>query len=273
LTSPPDGNPPPEKRSVAESARALVKPMNENLPPQRPVAGPNRAARMCPVPFAALAVVALFCSPLSAQTVITIANAGFESPPPSVFPDYTVGATGWTRTNATINAGTFAPGISGTAPAPVDGSQVGYADGFGGLQQVLTATFSANQLYTFSVSIGYRSDSANSPQGTGAISIGYLDPSGTFIALGEQSATVSRGQFNLVTGSTLATADALGQPVALRLSNLDSFQVLFDHTQLSFAPSAIPEPSAFAFAFSAGALGFAWFQRRSWMTRRRWSRG
>ena len=246
---------------MGPSAPALPPPMNEKSPPRRPVAGAHRAVWVLPAPLAGLTLVALSLSPLSAQTIIAIANAGFESPPPSVFPDYTVGATGWTRTDATINAGTFAPGISGTAPAPIDGSQVGYADGFGGLQQVLTTTFAANQLYTFSVSIGYRSDSVNSPQGTGAISIGYLDPFGSFVSLGTQSATVGRGTFDLVTGSQLATAEALGQPIALRLSNLDSFQVLFDHAQLSFTPSAIPEPSTFAFAFGIGTMGFAWFRR------------
>jgi hypothetical protein len=219
--------------------------------------GDHAASRLfCP----ALLTVCLFFSPLAAQTTIVVANSSFEAPTPTTFPDYTVGATGWTRTNPAINAGTFSPGTAGTTPAPISGTQVGYADGFGGLQQDLTDTFSTGQFYTFSVYIGFRSDEVNSPFGTGAIALGFMD-SGSFMSLGLQSTTAARGEFIFVTGSYQATAGVQGQSLALRLTSTDSYQVLFDQVQLSV--SAVPEPAAFACAIGACALGLAIWKRRA----------
>jgi hypothetical protein len=222
--------------------------------------------RTIPGAFALLVVTFLLSSPLAAQTTIAIANSGFESPSPSTFPDYTIGATGWTSINPLINAGTFSPGIAGTTPAAIDGSQVGYTDGFGGLQQVLTDTFLAGQTYTFSVFIGFRSDEANSASGTGAITLGYFT-SGTFTTLSTQATTASRGQFNFVTGTFQPTGAALGQPIALRLTSTDSFQSIFDQAQMSY--SAIPEPAAYGVALGAGVLGIAAWRRRGRRGRRR----
>ena len=236
--------------------------MNEKFqPPRTAIRHAARPAQMRPLAGALLAVVACLLSPLSAQTtVIGISNPSFETPAPSVFPDYTVGATGWTRTNPTINSGTFAPGVTGTTPAPIDGVQVGYADGFGGLQQVLSDTFAAGQLYTFSAYVGFRSDEVNSAQGTGAITLGYFD-SGVFTPLSTQATTVSRGNFNLVTGSYQPAVEAAGRPIALRLTSTASFQVIFDQAQLSFTP--VPEPSIATCTLGLSALGFAWWVRRS----------
>lgn len=197
---------------------------------------------------------------LAGQTVITIANAGFESPTPTVFDDYTVGATGWTRTNNAIDAGTFAPGSSGVTPAPIDGSQVGYSNGFGGLQQVLSVTFSAGYSYTFSVYLGYRSDEINAPSGNGSIQLGYFD--GTFTPLATQTGSALPGQFNFVTGTYNATLADQGRTIALRLNDTASVQVVFDHVQLT--ATAIPEPTTVAMAMGAVALGLA-----AWRTRRR----
>jgi hypothetical protein len=210
---------------------------------------------------ALLALAALCCAPLAAQTTISIANSSFESPAPTTFPDYTIGATGWTSINSSINAGTFSPATAGTAPAPTDGAQVGYADGFGGLQQVLTDTFLAGQTYTFSVHIGYRSDALDSaPQGSGDIELGFF-ASGVFTSLSTQATTVNRGVFNFVSGTYQPTLAAQGQPIALRLTSTASYQVLFDQAQLSY--SAVPEPATFALALGAGALAIAGWRRRA----------
>ena len=237
--------------------------MNENLPARGPTLGRAHCSALArTLLVATLGATACFLSPLAAQTTITILNSSFEVPSPSVFPDYTVGATGWTRTRADINAGTFAPGLTvptPPTPAPIDGAQVGYADGSGGLQQVFTDTFAVNQLYTFSVYIGYRSDEVNSVHGTGAITLGYFD-AGAFTPLSTQSATVTLGKFNLVTGSYQTAPGAIGLPIAIQLTNLDSFQVLFDVAQLSF--TAIPEPSAYACVLGAVVLGLGWWRRR-----------
>jgi len=239
--------------------------MNELLRSRRPTPlRTNFPARVNPLFFALLALAALIVSPLSAQTTIVVLNASFEDPTPTSLPGYTIGATNWTRTRLDINSGTFAPGLAtppNPTPAPIDGSQVGYADGFGGLQQVFTDTFLPGQFYTFSVYIGYRSDAlASVPQGTGAISLGYFS-SGTFTQLASQSTIVTRGNFNFVTGTYQATGSALGQPIALQLTNLDSYQVLYDQAQLSY--SAIPEPSTYAAILGAVAFGLAWFRRRA----------
>ncbi len=194
---------------------------------------------------------------LAAQTVIAIGNPGFESPPPTVFPDYTIGATGWTRTRNDIDAGTFAPGLATppVTPAPIDGVQVGYANGSGGLQQVLTTGFVAGYSYSFSVYIGFRSDETNAAVGHGAIQLGYLDGAQAFVSLASQSASPGLGQFNFVTGSYQATLADQGQSIVIRLVDTASVQVLFDHVQLT--ATAIPEPAAVAAVFGAVALVFA----------------
>ena len=121
-------------------------------------------------------------------------------------------------------------------------NQVGYANGSGGLQQVLTTTFTAGYTYTFSVYIGYRSDEINATFGNGAIELGYFN--GTFTPLASQSASPLRGQFNFVTGSYQATAADQGRTLALRLSDTASVQIIFDHVELT--ASAIPEPAPIA---------------------------
>jgi len=237
--------------------------MNNNLS-SRPAGAvcSNRSVQVRLAVVTALAMTALLLSPLAAQTTIVVLNAGFESPTPTSLPGYTVGATDWTRTRLDINSGTFEPSLASPpnpTPAPIDGFQVGYADGSGGLQQVFTDTFAANRLYTFSVYIGFRSDELNSNQGTGAITLGYFN-AGTFTALSSQSITVTRGNFDFVTGSYQTSGAAQGMPIALQLTSIGSYQVLFDVAQLSF--TAIPEPSAFACTLGVGALGLAWIRHR-----------
>lgn len=238
--------------------------MNENHPSRSPafVVGQRPAGARLRW-LAILAATTPLLSSLSAQTAITVLNSGFESPTPTSLPGYTVGATDWTRTRLDINSGTFAPSLAtppNPTPAPKDGSQVGYADGSGGLQQVFTETFATNQLYTFSVWIGFRSDEVNSNQGTGAITLGYFN-AGTFTPLSSQSLTVTRGNFNFVTGAYQTDGAALGQPIAIQLTSVGSYQVLFDVAQVSF--TAIPEPSALAGILGASALGAAWFFKSS----------
>jgi len=198
-----------------------------------------------------------------AQTVIVISNPSFESPPPTVFPDYTVGATDWTRTRSDVDAGTFAPGLAAppVTPAPIHGVQVGYANGSGGLQQVLATNFAAGYTYTFSGYIGYRSDEVNAPNGSGAMQLGYLDGASVFSVLAAQAAAPVPGQFNFVTGTYLATAGDQGRAIVVRLVDTASVQVLFDQVQLSVSTSAIPEPAAVAGAMGAVALAWAAWRR------------
>ncbi len=214
--------------------------------------------------MAALLLIGFFTrQDLAAQTVVAISNPGFESPPPTVFPDYTIGATGWTRTRNDIDAGTFAPGSATppVTPAPIDGVQVGYANGFGGLQQVLTTGFVAGYSYSFSVYVGFRSDETNATVGQGAIQLGYFDGAQAFVTLASQSASPGLGQFNFVTGSYQATLADQGQSIVIRLVDTASVQVLFDHVQLT--ATAIPEPAAVAGVFGAVVLIFAACRVRS----------
>ena len=104
--------------------------LNANLPApaldaSEAVCGLRLAAVACGRHFtvisATLLLAFIFQPRLDAQTVISISNPGFESPTPTVFPDYTVGTTGWTRIRSDIDAGTFAPGTTGVTPAPIDG--------------------------------------------------------------------------------------------------------------------------------------------------------
>lgn len=212
-----------------------------------------------PLALPLLAASLFLAAPLAAQTTVFITNASFESPTPSTFPDYTVGATGWTRTSSSINAGTFSPANAGTTPTPIDGVQVGYADGFGGLQQVLSTTFLAGQVYTFSVHVGFRSDEVNSAFGTGAITLGVLNGS-DFTALSTQSVTVGRGLFSFVTGTYQSTVGVQGETLVLRLTSTTSYQTLFDQTQITY--SAVPEPATTAAGLGVGVLALTGWRRR-----------
>jgi hypothetical protein len=211
------------------------------------------------------AVVLFACAPLSpasAQTVVTINNPSFESPPPTVFPDYTIGATDWTRTRNDVDAGTFSPATSGVTPAPIHGVQVGYANGSGGLQQVLSTGFTAGYSYTFSVYIGYRSDETNASNGNGAIQLGYLDGASAFVVLATQAATPAPGQFNFVSGTYAASVADQGRAITVRLVDTASVQVLFDQVQLTSAVTAIPEPATGAVVVGAVALGLGVLRQR-----------
>ncbi len=209
---------------------------------------------------------ALITAALHAQTVIplTIQNASFESPSPTVFPDYTIGATGWTRARNDVDAGTFAPGsaMPPVTPAPIDGSQVGYANGFGGLQQVLTDTLQGNILYTFSVSIGFRSDELNSETGTGAITLGRFT-SGEFVPLASASTTVAKGNFNYVSGTYIAQAADLGESLAIRIGSTSDFQIVFDVVSLTATVLPIPEPATTGVLAGLVVLAWARLRRRS----------
>ena len=238
--------------------------MNTKHPPECALHSAKSSRRSRTI-FLAIAVGTTgFLSSLSAQTAIVVLNSGFESPTPTSLPGYTVGATYWTQTRLDINAGTFAPSLASPAnpdPLPKDGVQVGYADGSGGLRQVFTETYASSQLYTFSVWIGVRSDLMTSTQGTGAIAIGTFDAgTSTFTPFSTQTKTVNLGDFDFVSGSYQTTGASLGLPIALQLTSVGSFQVLFDQVQLSY--TAIPEPATFAGMFGAAALIFAWSRRR-----------
>ena len=208
---------------------------------------------------AQVAAVALFVlavlARVGAQTVLTINNPSFESPLPTVFPDYTVGATDWTRTRNDVDAGTFSPAMSGVTPAPTHGVQAGYANGSGGLQQVLSTGFPAGYNYTFSVYIGYRSDEANAPHGNGAIQLGYLDGASAFVVLATRAATPMPGQFNFISGTYEAAVADQGKAITMRLIDTASVQVLFDQVQLTAAVTAIPEPARGAAVVGATTHG------------------
>ncbi len=208
-------------------------------------------------------------SRLAAQGVITLTvnNPSFESPRPSVFPDYTVGATGWTATRSDIPAGTFEPGVTGVTPAPVDGIQVGFANGFGGLQQVLATSFEIGSTYYFSVSLGLRSDDA-ATSGTAAIQLGYFSGNGNFNLVTAQSATAGHGNFQSLSGFYQASAGDAGKTIVLRLANTDNAQVIFDVVQLSV--TAIPEPSVMgaALGFASLVCAVAWKKRGEKLQRR-----
>ena len=212
---------------------------------------------------AALGMMMAGAPRLAAQGVvaITINNPSFESPTPALFANYTLGATGWTATRSDTPAGTFSPGVAGVTPGPIDGAQVGFANGFGGLQQVLATTFAAGSTYYFSANVGVRSDEV-AATGTGAIELGYLLGNGNFNMVTAQSAVVARGNFTLVSGSYQAVAGDAGQTLVVRLMNGSNPQVIFDVVQLSASP--IPEPAGVGAVFGMVALlgAMAWKRRR-----------
>ena len=131
-------------------------------------------------------------------------------------------------------------------------------NGFGGIQQVLAATLNSGFAYTFSVSIGYRSDELNSPTGSGSLTLGTFDGS-VFTPLASAATTVGLGSFNVVTGTYHVTDATAGQMIALQIVNTGNYQIVFD--AVSLTASIIPEPAAFAAVLALGVLAFVHARR------------
>jgi hypothetical protein len=226
-----------------------------------------------------LAICGWCCTHLSAG-IIGVANSSFESEVLASGAGTTDAITDWIGSStANVQYGVYNPAaVSYTGGAP-DGSNVAYLleDGPSiSISQILTTDLQANDIYTFSVDIGLRSDTNVFVPGLGCY--GYdaaLEAGG--VVLNSLSA-INKNNCNLLTNGQFTTLSftfnsgaspaTLGDPLEIVLtagasgSFSEPAEIDFDAVSLSdtaSVTSTAPEPATFG--IMAAAVGM-FFMRR-----------
>ena len=212
---------------------------------------------------------------MAAQAVsLPISNPSFENPasPPATFTGgMTFGPTSWSvyNTGATDGFryfGVWNPTTTDSYDLPIpDGSNVGvvflqntFSLAEAGLQQVLTSTLQLSTHYTLTVEVGNFDPGASTVPFDFTGFPGYrvdLLAGSTVIASDNNTLQPAEGQFltSIVSVSISAAHANAGQPLTIRLVNLNGpgIEVNFDRVALNAV--AVPEPST-AMLSMAGAL-------------------
>jgi hypothetical protein len=227
------------------------------------------------LPYALLAIVGAIST--ASATPITVSNPSFEAlvlsctPGPNCF---TLGdIPGWIPSNVPSTA-TFKPstGAEGGGefvgiPDGVNVAAIGNAIGGTNIFQALTATVSANTLYTLKVSVGARADFPFSEYTID------LEAGGTVLA-SDSSLNPSPGTFvpDTITFSSGPAPATLSEQLGIRLTASGrsvtgaGAQADFDQVLLDAAPSvSVPEPNTlFLFVTCCFAfLGYEWIRRKA----------
>lgn len=214
---------------------------------------------------------------------VTIANPGFETPvtaPGAFTVSTTNGPSGWSVYNTALPANNRSFGVlnpTGTTLYPggaPQGSNVGVVFlmnttniAEAGLQQTLSSTLQANTRYTLRVAVG---NIGNDPNPQNSFNFtgfpGYridLMAGGSVVASDINTLQPGEGQFleSTLVFNTGAAPVNFGQPLGIRLVNLNGpgIEVNFDNVRLDASP--IPEPSTTALAATA-VCGIVAFRRR-----------
>lgn len=210
---------------------------------------------------AALLTVIAF-APARAQTVISITNAGFESPVLPGPTEYSEGVPSWNIYNGSSGAGVFSTALAGTTPPAIEGVQMAYVNSGITLYQVTSAVFGPNLQYSLSGYVGHRGNDTNTTSTIGAVQVGAYS-GGIFYPAFSVSATVTSDTltFSPVSGSSLVLdSNFYGESVAIAVVNQGSSLALFDDIHLTV--TAVPEPATYVAWVGAAALGVAWYRRR-----------
>jgi hapalindole H/12-epi-hapalindole U/12-epi-fischerindole U synthase len=238
---------------------------------------------MAPISRRFLTLAVGVALPLAARAVsLPIFNPSFENPasPPATFTGgMTFGPANWTvyNTGATDGFryfGVWNPTTTDSFDLPIpDGSNVGvvflqntFSLAEAGLQQILSSTLQLSTHYTLSVEVGNFDPGASTEPFDFTGFPGYrvdLLAGSTVIASDNNTLQPAEGQFltSIVSVSIGATHVNAGQPLAIRLVNLNGpgIEVNFDRVVLDAVP--VPEPST-AILSTMGAL-MALKRRRS----------
>lgn len=196
---------------------------------------------------------------------ITVQNYSFETDsPPNYPPWYTYtnyGSSNYHISDWTLSGshdqGTFIPTIPGKLykTSLPDGSHMAYSNG-GTISQTLSATLTANVVYTLQVYVGDRLDS-NFP--------GYAVElyAGSNLLSVENSLTPTRGQWLLSSQTYNATGSSPGLGEALTIKLVGNYvageQVNFDYVTLD--ASSVPLPST-VLLLGSGMVGLLALRRR-----------
>ena len=218
-----------------------------------------------------LATVSLALTMAAEAALVTINNPSFESPvtAPATFTGAQAsGPTGWTVYNsgATNNQRFFGVWNPATTNSFVSGAPDGANVGVvflenttnlaeAGLQQVLGSTLQLSTQYTLTIEVGNFSDIDPGPFNFTGFP-GYridLFAGSTLIAADNNTLSPGEGVFatSVVSFTTGASHANAGQPLGIRLVNLNGAgtEVNFDNVRLNASP--VPEPSTGLF----GSIG------------------
>ncbi|EDY17585.1 protein of unknown function DUF1555 [Chthoniobacter flavus Ellin428] len=203
--------------------------------------------------------LAVFIGLLAAQTasasLLTIGDPSFEgvSLGAGGFTSGSYAANSW---NSNSNAGILRPTASEYPGGAPDGVNVAYSNSGAVIDQVLSATLTANTTYTLSVDVGSRLD--------GPFNNGYsieLLAGGVLLSQTTNVPAPTNGSFVLATDVYTAGASDphLGQALEIKLVSANTGQTSFDNVTLNAA--AVPEPSSLML-LGLAATGAGLFRRR-----------
>jgi hypothetical protein len=185
--------------------------------------------------------------------LVTIGDPSFEgvSLAPGNFTAGTYAANSW---NSSANAGIFRPTASSYPSGVPNGVNIGYSSGVT-IDQVLSATLTANTSYTLSVEVGSRLDAPHNDGYTIQLLAGGVVLAGT-----TNFPVPADGTFVLATDVyTAGPGDPhLGQALEIHLQSVATGQTSFDSVTLT--ATAVPEPTSLSLLTltTAGAALCGW---------------
>jgi hypothetical protein len=206
-------------------------------------------------------VLTCFTAPVFANS-IPIQNFSFETANPLT----TTCGTGCAFNNGPIPGWTTSGGQQGSwqpnstyFTSVPDGSLIAYSNG-GSISQTLSASLTANTLYTLTVAVGNRLDAVVNNLATtyiiqlfaGSTLLNSITGSNTTIPLG----TFMDVSFNYLAGVTLPPGN-----LSIVLSSVGP-QSDFDNVRLTATPTSVPEPSSLALLAAGLGLALFVFRRR-----------
>jgi len=203
--------------------------------------------------------IAVFAAGTARASLLTIADPSFEglTLSPGSFTSGTYAAGSW---NSGGNAGIFRPTTASYPGGAPDGSYVGYSSSSTVIDQVLSATLTANTTYTLGVAVGSRLDGPHNDGYTIQLLAGGVLLSGT-----TNFPVPADGSFVFATDAYTAGASDphLGQALEIRLISAPTGQTSFDNVTLDAVP-AVPEPaSIMMLGITAAGAGLGRWRRKS----------
>jgi hypothetical protein len=183
--------------------------------------------------------IALSALSTAHASLLVIGDPSFEgiALSPGGFTSGVYAANSW---NSNVNAGLFRPTASSFPAGVPDGLNIAYSASSAAIDQVLTATLTANTTYTLSVNVGSRLDTPHNDGYTIQLLAGGALLSGT-----TSFPVPADGTFVLATDVYTAGAGDphLGQALEIKLLSAATGQTVFDNVKLD--ATAVPEPASY----------------------------